>query len=96
MHIFVYAVMKSSVSNGENWDAGAFSALVAMVNLVICVPVIRLSRSHCMSVTGGNCDSEFIKPIFNPCSKTKNSEYRRTEFGNPEFGCNSELHEPAF
>lgn len=62
-----------------------FFLVVAMVNHIICDPLIRLFRSLCMSVTQGNCDPELNKPIPNSCSETKNSELRISEFGYPEF-----------
>lgn len=55
--------------------------LVAMVNLVTCIPLIRLFRSLCTNITL----NQFINPTMNSSSETKNSEYAKlSEFGNTE------------
>lgn len=57
------------LQNAEMWRSRLFFPL-AMANHVICVPLMRLFRAQCTSVT----DSEFIKPTLNTSSETENSE----------------------
>lgn len=53
---------------------------IAMVNRVIRAPLIRLLKSKSMGLTQDNFDSESIKPSFNACSETENSEFDIFDF----------------
>lgn len=78
----VYAVMKSSICNGENCDnQGLFPTCCHGESCYL----HSIDKAFEISVHKHNSKSEFIKPTMNSSSETKNSKYAKlSEFGNAE------------